>query len=139
MEILNTTEILKTRNNALVIVFIIMLMALFGIIITLISCIKVSNGMFIAWFICMIACTAAVIWFADKVPTGIYQYEVLLTDNYSATQLLQDYDVVGQRGSIWIIQDKENNMDKYNTIIDDDEYDCCEDNDDSEAEGEEWK
>ena len=139
MEILNATEILKTRNDELVIVFIIMLMVLFGIIITLISCIKVSNGMFIAWFICVIVCVAAAIWFADEVPTGIYQYEVLLTDNYSATQLLQDYEVVGQRGSIWIIQDKENNMDKYNTIIDDDEYDCCEDNDDSEAEGEEWK
>lgn len=139
MEILNATEILKTRNDELVIVFIIMMMALFGVIIALISSIKVSNGMFIAWLICVIACVAAAIWFADEVPTGTYQYEVLLTDNYSATQLLQDYDVVGQRGSIWVIQDKENNMDKYNTIIDDDEYDCCEDNDDSEAEGEEWK
>lgn len=138
MEILNTTEILKTRNDSLVITFIILIAALFGIIITLISCIKVSNGLFIAWLICVIVFVAAAIWFADEVPTGIYQYEVLLTDNYSATQLLQDYDVVGQRGSILIIQDKENKMDKFEEplINDDDDYDCCEGED---YEDEEWE
>lgn len=118
MEILNTTEILKTRNDGLVIVFIIMVMALLGIMITLVSCVRVSNGMFITWVICMVVCVAAAKWFAIKVPAGIYQYEVLLTDDYSATQLLQDYDVVEQRGTIWVIQDKEKTMDEN------EEYGC---------------
>ena len=118
MEILNTTEILKTRNDALVVAFIIMVMALCGIMITLVSCVRVSNGMFITWFICVVVCVAVAGWFAVKVPTGTYQYEVLLTDNYSATQLLQDYDVVEQRGTIWVIQDKEKTMDEN------EEYGC---------------
>lgn len=36
-----------------------------------------------------------------------YQYEVLLEDNYPAKDLIEKYEIVEQRGDIWVIKDKE--------------------------------
>ena len=39
--------------------------------------------------------------------TGRYKYEVILDDDYPAAKLYDEYDVVEQRGKIWVIEDKE--------------------------------
>ena len=40
-------------------------------------------------------------------PTGRYRYEVTIDDSVSITELYDRYNVVEQRGDIWILEDKE--------------------------------
>ena len=40
-------------------------------------------------------------------PTGKYEYEVLLSEDVSFTELYKKYEVVEQRGKIWVLKDKE--------------------------------
>ena len=42
----------------------------------------------------------------------IRQYEVILNDDYSAKELYEKYDVIEQRGEIWVIRDKETETDE---------------------------
>lgn len=42
-------------------------------------------------------------------PTGRYQYEVIIDDTVSVTELYEKYEVVEQRGEIWVLKDKEVN------------------------------
>lgn len=42
-------------------------------------------------------------------PTGRYRYEVTIDDSVSITEVYDHYNVVEQRGDIWILEDKENN------------------------------
>lgn len=39
--------------------------------------------------------------------TGKYQYEVTIDESVSMTEFYEKYDVVEQRGSIWVIEEKE--------------------------------
>lgn len=41
------------------------------------------------------------------VPTGRYEYEVLLSEEVSFTELYERYEIVEQRGEIWVLRDKE--------------------------------
>lgn len=43
----------------------------------------------------------------DNKPTGKYRYEILLDDSYPASKLNENYDVIEQRGEIFVIEDKE--------------------------------
>lgn len=38
--------------------------------------------------------------------TDHYKYEVIIDSSYSATDLLSQYKVIEQRGSIWVIEEK---------------------------------
>lgn len=40
-------------------------------------------------------------------PTGRYKYEVIIDDTVSVTELYEKYEVVDQRGEIWVLKDKE--------------------------------
>ena len=40
-------------------------------------------------------------------PTGRYRYEVTIDDSVSITEVYDHYNVVEQRGDIWILEDKE--------------------------------
>ena len=40
-------------------------------------------------------------------PTDIYQYECTLDDSASFNEVLKKYDIVEQKGDIWILKDKE--------------------------------
>lgn len=42
-----------------------------------------------------------------EVETGRTRYEVILDDTYSAATLYANYEVIEQRGQIWVIEDKE--------------------------------
>ena len=44
--------------------------------------------------------------YIDSVKTGRYQYEVTVDDSVSFTELYEKYDIVEQRGEIWVIEDK---------------------------------
>ena len=41
------------------------------------------------------------------VPTGEYQYEVLIDDTTSFTEITEKYNIVEQRGEIFVLEDKE--------------------------------
>lgn len=43
-----------------------------------------------------------------KNPSGRYRYECLIDDTVPYTEIYDKYDVVEQRGSIWVLEDKEN-------------------------------
>ena len=47
------------------------------------------------------------LWAPVDTPTGRYEYKVILDETYPATQLYENYEVIGQDGKIWIIQEKE--------------------------------
>ena len=44
--------------------------------------------------------------------TGRYQYEVLIDESVSFEAVLKKYDVVEQKGKIWILEDKDKDEDK---------------------------
>ena len=43
-----------------------------------------------------------------EVETGRYEYQVLLDETVDINELASHYDIIGQDGLIWTIQDKEN-------------------------------
>lgn len=47
--------------------------------------------------------------FSDNVkePTGRYHYEAIVDDSVSFTELYERYDIIEQRGEIWVLKDKE--------------------------------
>lgn len=46
--------------------------------------------------------------YTHKVETGRYEYQVLLDETVNINELASHYDIIGQDGLIWTIQDKEN-------------------------------
>lgn len=42
----------------------------------------------------------------DKEPTGRYQYECTIDDSASFNDVMEYYNVIEQRGDIWILEDK---------------------------------
>jgi hypothetical protein len=60
--------------------------------------------MFLTFFILLVS---SGLWAPKDTPTGRYEYKVILDDTYPATQLYEEYEVIGQDGKIWIIQEKE--------------------------------
>lgn len=53
---------------------------------------------------CFITCFVGSIF---EKSSGRYQYECLIDDTISYTEIYDKYDVVEQRGSIWVLEDKE--------------------------------
>lgn len=51
-------------------------------------------------------------WIADSdrfiVPNGKYQYEVLINDETSFVEITEKYDIIEQRGEIFVVAPKEN-------------------------------
>lgn len=103
INILNQTEILTYPNWWIVVVIGTALVAAFGL----------SIGVTCDWdwlgIIGSISTIAFIILiFVDPpgVPTGRYKYEVLIDETVSVTELYEKYEIVGQDGKIWIIEDK---------------------------------
>ena len=42
-----------------------------------------------------------------EVPTDRYRYEVTIDKNVTLEEIYENYDVIEQRGEIWILEDKE--------------------------------
>lgn len=43
---------------------------------------------------------------AEEVPTGEYQYEVIVEDTVNLQEFYDYYDVVGQRGEIFVVKER---------------------------------
>lgn len=58
--------------------------------------------------ICLLAFTVGIVVVGDRnqVQTGKYRYEVILSEDVSITDIYEKYEVVEQRGEIWVLEDK---------------------------------
>ena len=101
MEILNKTEIME-QSTFILVFFIFAIIFLFASISNIYNNVGVIFGLL--FLICMVVALSASIWWEGN-PTGRYKYEVILDDNYSATELYENYKVIEQRGRIWVIED----------------------------------
>lgn len=113
IDILNTEEILKTPEwieNVLNISIIALCVCLFLAIFSAINkenrilifseIMVVISGIFIIVF--------AILYSANEKPTGRYRYEATIDESVSITEVYKNYNVVEQRGDIWVLEDKEN-------------------------------
>lgn len=111
MNILNKTEILKDMTPTWwYIVFILLVVSI--MFMTAIATKSDSNFLLLAVALAIIF---GLIWAwgvkpivsKENVPTGRYRYECTIDDDVSFTDILEEYDVVEQRGEIWVLEDKE--------------------------------
>lgn len=110
MEILNQTEIIEKVGGwppgVVLGVFVILFIAVsfFFAFVLDFDTLGIMSGLIIT--ICTLLLTIG-LWSPKDTPTGRYEYKVILDETYPATQLYENYEVIGQEGKIWIIQDKE--------------------------------
>ena len=75
-------------------------------------CEYIFDAEFAGWFLGMVLSFVfiAVMRFTlcDLTPTGRYRYEATIDKSVSFTELYEKYDIVEQRGEIYILEDKEN-------------------------------
>lgn len=64
---------------------------------------------FVICLICMSASVVLIAFFSELATTNGYynQYEVIIDESYPAKELYEQYNVIEQRGDIWVIRDKE--------------------------------
>ena len=110
MEILSQTEIIEQVGGwpqAVVITLFVLVFAGLSIFFITVCDLDVL-GIPVSFFVSLLTLFMIMgIWAPKDTPTGRYEYKVILDETYSATQLYEEYEVVGQDGKIWIIQDKE--------------------------------
>jgi hypothetical protein len=110
MEILSQTEIIEQvggwPEGVVIGIFAILFLAVsfFFAFVLDFDTLGIMGGFIIT--ICTLLLTIG-IWSPKDVPTGRYEYKIILDENYPAVQLYEKYEVVGQDGKIWIIQEKE--------------------------------
>lgn len=107
MEILNTTVIMEEASwysPALIVCGIIAIIC-FNIAIT--TCNDGLKGIsIIACLLSVLALLVIGTW-EPQVETGRNRYEVTIDEDISITEIYSKYDVIEQRGKIWILEDKE--------------------------------
>lgn len=105
MTILNKTPIMGASYN-FTIILVVLLLILF---ITLTFCYKDDFYVVVGIFVILVGglASATIEENFTSYETGRYKYEVILEDSYSAARLHEKYNVIDQRGGIWVIEDKE--------------------------------
>lgn len=101
VEILNQTMIIKSPTWFLFTVSI-----LIGLVLI---CFMESGKSKLPIFIALLLVLALLIMLSinPKEITGRYRYEAAVDESVSFTEMYERYDVVEQRGQIWILEDKE--------------------------------
>lgn len=119
VNILNTTEILGNPSWAINLINVGSFIAIIGAIFMIVTMIiahkftyKTIKTMAVVSFLTIIVGLLVVIITSitslqKRVPTGRCQYEATIDDTVSFTELNDQYEVIEQRGKIWILEDKE--------------------------------
>ena len=107
MTILNQTEILECSYPYLTVgFFIVSVLAL--IIAFLIALIKYRPLVTVILFsVSLLCCVSSGILVKMTHPTGRYRYECLINEDTSIVEIYNRYNIVEQRGDIWVLEDKE--------------------------------
>lgn len=108
MTVLNTVEIMDPHPAGIAMI----IFALVSLAICILAAIIAwdSNPVAIPFAILgIIFATAGIftIIFAPEVPTGKFQIEATFTDDFSFTSVMKEYEVIDQRGDIFILEPKE--------------------------------
>ena len=106
MEILNTTVIMEEASwfsPAIIICGIIAIICFNIIIITYNDGLR---GILIIIFILSVLTLLVIGTWEPQVETGRNRYEVTIDEDISITEIYSKYDVIEQRGKIWILEDK---------------------------------
>lgn len=101
--ILNQTMVWEPRSEVLSFIMVILLIV--GIIFLGYSYNNIVLRIIIAVGICLTFCL--VLYFGLNVKTGRYEYQAIISDDYSAHSLYEKYEVVRQDGKIWVLRDKD--------------------------------
>ena len=111
INILNKTEIMEytyEQNIFFAVLLIIWIISAMLIVIGLICSFKwpviIGGILFLTSYITM--CTVDL---EKSKNTGRYKYEATIDENVSFTEIYKKYDVVKQKGDIWVLKDKESN------------------------------
>lgn len=67
----------------------------------------VNTIAFFTVVISFVSILVLLIWGNWAEPSGRYKYEATIDDTVSFTELYEKYEVVEQRGEIWVLKDKE--------------------------------
>ena len=107
IEILSKTEIIKTALWADKVMAIFISLMICGILMFVISTRQIY---FVTGAICviigMIAATVLILLNPQE-PTGRYEYKVIIGEDVSFVDICKKYEIVGQEGMIYILEDKE--------------------------------
>ena len=110
IEILNRTMVTELTVSGVVLGLIGIAMSIF--IIIMVSDDDVWDGDWLPRIGCfvlfVILFIASIVKLTTQKPTGRYQYEAIIDESVSMTDVHEKYKVIGQEGKIWILEDKEN-------------------------------
>lgn len=109
MTILNQTEVMVSIIPEKFIVLILIGLGLAAICLMMVSAsVERQDFCAIIGIVLLVACGATTfIGCVFNRPSGRYQYECLIDDTVPYTEIYDKYNVIEQRGSIWVLEDKE--------------------------------
>ena len=110
MTVLNTIEL--TTQPGWPIVLSVMSLIAFGISLAFLLTSCDSNVLFTLNLLATIATLGCFLYFGIEapdyaVPSGKYRYEVILNENVSFHEIASKYDIIEQRGEIFVLEEKE--------------------------------
>ena len=104
IEILNKTMLYEPRNEPAAFIFIITSLILMALAISYYLDRKKVIGTI--WLVISICDFLLFCYYLHYVP-NVYEYQVIVSEDYPAAKLLERYNIIGQDGKILILQDKE--------------------------------
>lgn len=112
IEILAQSEIIQSTSWTTIVCMSGIIMLIIGFILLVIGeGIKYDVGIVSGGFLIVLGVIVAVVGIGlsetYKEPTGRYEYQVIIDENVSFTDVYSNYEVVDQNGLIWTIRDKE--------------------------------
>ena len=75
--------------------------------IAIISLCLISSDMTLFAFLLGLILTSIACTITEPIPTGQYTYEVTIDESVSMTKLYEKYEIVEQRGDLWVLKDRE--------------------------------
>ena len=108
MEILSQTQIFDIATSPPGwLIFLVMAIPFLGF--SIVALFQNDSGYAFIGFVVGLFCLImlGLFYVPKKIPTDRYEYKVILDETYPAIDLYEEYEVIGQDGKIWIIQDKE--------------------------------
>lgn len=109
VNVLNIVERTRLPDIMVITLFLFLLgVAIFFINLLTTDKVKMTNFCGIALTCCMVG--ALLSWIIGKtvIPNRVAQYECTIDSNVSFVELYEKYDVIEQRGDIWVLEEKAN-------------------------------
>ena len=108
MTTLNTIEIMDVNPWVYYLLIADIVMGVLSIILTIIFDFNTKTAC-ILLVLCAICFIAAILGIHNltEVPTGRFQIEATFTDDFPFTSVMKEYDVIEQRGDIFLLEPKE--------------------------------